>query len=91
MESTISASREFVLPVDQIERLSRLAAAREMSENQVLERALDIFFGLAEVFGDDLDRQSWYRLSEPSAMRVWDNDQDAAYDDWRNLYGIADV
>lgn len=86
----VSVSREFQLPVDQIERLSGLAAARSMSESDVLERALDIFFGLADVFGDDLDRPSLYRMSEPSLMRIWDNDRDAVYDDWRNLYGVQE-
>lgn len=88
--SAVSVSREFQLPVDQIERLSDLAAARSMSESDVLERALDIFFGLADVFGDDLDRPSLYRMSEPSLMRIWDNDRDAVYDDWRNLYGVQE-
>lgn len=89
-KNAVSVSREFQLPADQVERLSDMAAARMMSESQVLERALDVFFGLADVFGDDLDRPAFYRLSEPSLMRVWDNDQDAVYDDWRNLYDVQE-
>ena len=37
-----------------------------------------------------LGRHLGYHPLEPSLLRVWDNEQDAAYDDWRNLYGIAD-
>ena len=88
--NVVSVSREFLLPADKAERLSDMAAARRMGEIQVLERAQDISFCLADVFGDDLDRPSLYRLSEPSLMRVWDNDQDAVYDDWRNLYGVQE-
>jgi len=28
------------------------------------------------------------RLSEASFARDWDNEKDAAYDDWKNLYGV---
>jgi len=30
----------------------------------------------------------WMRLSEASFARDWDNENDAAYDDWKNLYGV---
>ena len=31
----------------------------------------------------------WETLaSEPSLRRVWDNDEDAIYDNWRELYGV---
>lgn len=32
------------------------------------------------------ERIFWSSLSEESLQRVWDNPQDAAYDDWRTLY-----
>ena len=34
------------------------------------------------------ERQIWSQLSEESLQRVWDNPHDAAYDDWKTLYGI---
>jgi prevent-host-death family protein len=34
------------------------------------------------------ERRNWSALSEESLMRVWDNPADAAYDDWRTLYGV---
>jgi hypothetical protein len=85
-----SVAREFVLPIDQVTRLQRLAETQKMSESRVVEKALDILFGLAEIFDQDLDRQALYRLSEPSLLRVWDNDPDAAYDSWRELYDVSE-
>jgi excisionase family DNA binding protein len=48
----------------------------------------------------DLDRMAlpqgfsgghaWTRLSEASFARDWDNDKDAAYDNWRELYGVRE-
>lgn len=35
------------------------------------------------------ERATWSALSEEALQRVWDNPQDAAYDDWRALYGVA--
>ena len=84
-----SVVREFTLPVDQVRRLRNLSETRQVSESRVVEKALDVFFSLAEVFDPDLDRQAWYQLSEPSLLRVWDNDPDAAYDHWRDLYDIS--
>ena len=84
-----SVRREFVLPRDQFNGLSNLPETRQISESRVVEKALDVFFSLTEVFNPDLDRQAWYRLSEPSLLRVWDNDPDAAYDNWRERYDIS--
>ena len=44
----------------------------------------------------DLDRlvvpkgseDAWTRLSEASFARDWDNEKDAAYDNWRDIYGV---
>lgn len=90
-DSTAPVSREFALPRDQVNRLQSLAQARQISESRVVEKALDIFFSLAEVFDQDqdLDRQTLYRLSGPSLLRVWDNDADAAYDNWGELLQLA--
>jgi hypothetical protein len=32
--------------------------------------------------------QGWSFLSEGSLQRIWDNEEDAAYDNWRELYGV---
>ena len=84
-----SIRREFVLPRNQFNGRSNLPETRQISESRVVEKALDVFFSLTEVFNPDLDRQAWYRLSEPSLLRVWDNDPDAVYDSWRELYDVS--
>jgi excisionase family DNA binding protein len=48
----------------------------------------------------DLDRMAspqgfsegpaWTRLSEDSFARDWDNEKDAVYDKWRELYGVRE-
>ncbi len=88
VERTVKATREVTLTTDRSERLQRMAQARLSSEDEVIERALDLYFRLADFFDDASTRQDWHRLSEASLRRVWDNEQDAAYDDWRNLYGV---
>jgi prevent-host-death family protein len=35
------------------------------------------------------ERATWSALSEESLQRIWDNPQDAAYDEWRTLYGVS--
>lgn len=89
-ETSRSVVREFLLPVEQVNHLKRLADSRQMSESRVVETALDILFGMDEVLDLDLDRQTLYRLSEPSLLRIWDNDSDAAYDNWRDLYDLPE-
>ena len=34
------------------------------------------------------ERSQWSQMSEEALRRVWDNDADAAYDNWQVLYGI---
>lgn len=47
-----------------------------------------LLLGPADVAGHDLDRQALYRLSEPSLLRIWDNDLDAVYDSYQALYDL---
>ena len=37
----------------------------------------------------EAERAALTTLSEGALARVWDNDEDAAYDDWRQLYGLS--
>ena len=74
-------TREVTLTVDRAQKLSELATSHQTSESEVVEKALDVFFTLAE-------RQAWHRLSEASLNRIWDNEQDAVYDNWREMYGV---
>ena len=41
------------------------------------------------VIAEDLFPLPWWTLvSELSLRRVWDNGEDAIYDNWRELYGV---
>jgi hypothetical protein len=81
--------RHIQLSLERARRLSYLAERRGVGENQVVEKALDILFSLSDLFDEAPEQQGWSVLSEGSLQRVWDNDADAAYDNWRDLYGIS--
>jgi len=34
------------------------------------------------------ERHIWYALGMKSLERVWDNDADAVYDNWRDMYNV---
>ncbi len=85
-----SVVREFVLSVEQVHRLRKMADSRDMSESRVVEKALELLFGMDDSLDLDLDRETLYRLSEPSLLRIWDNDSDAVYDNWRDIYGLPE-
>ncbi len=36
------------------------------------------------------EAQAWTKLSEASFAIDWDNEKDAAYDNWRELYGVRE-
>lgn len=76
------------LSADPTDHLSRLARSQEINENQIIAKALDILFNLTELFDEGAERQSWSLLSEASLQRIWDNEEDAVYDNWRELYGV---
>jgi len=85
-----AATREFTLTSGSALRLARLAKTRQVSESEIVEKALNIFFSLADFGGEEIERQDWYRLSEASLLRLWDNEQDVVYDNWRELYGVSE-
>ena len=39
---------------------------------------------------EPIPRVALHQLSEAALMRVWDNEHDAVYDDWRELYGVSE-
>jgi hypothetical protein len=80
--------KHFQLTAERAERLNHLAQARRVSEDQIVEKALDILFALADLLDEQTERQGWSFLSEAALQRVWDNDEDAVYDNWRDLYGV---
>ena len=68
--------------------LNRLAKSRGVSEEHIVEKALDILFSLTDLLDEQTQRQGWSLLSEASLERVWDNEADGAYDNWREMYGL---
>lgn len=84
----IPVEKRIQLSPERARRLSYLARTRGVGENQVVEKALDILFSLTDFLDEGVDRQVWSKLSEASLQHTWDNEADAAYDDWRALYGV---
>lgn len=90
MQTITTVSHRFTLTADRMEQLRQLAKVRRISESEIVAKALDVYFDLADPLESPDERRGWHRLSERSLQRVWDNDQDAVYDDWRNLYGVPE-
>jgi hypothetical protein len=76
------------LSAERADRLSHLAQAHQLHEDQVVEKALDILFSLTDLLDERTERQGWSFLSETALQRVWDNEDDAVYDNWRELYAV---
>ena len=74
------------ISAERADHLSRLAHIKALSEDQLIEKALDVLFSLADLLESRSERQGWSFLSEDSLRRIWDNDKDAIYDNWRELY-----
>jgi hypothetical protein len=86
-ESAVIEKRISLSP-ERAYQLSRLARAKAVSEDKIVEKALDILFSVTDLLDAQTERRGWSLVSENSLRRVWDNDQDAAYDNWQELYGV---
>jgi len=69
-------------------QLDKLARATHVSEADIIERALDVFFRFSDAVTTSSAGQDWAKASEEWLSRVWGNEADAAYDNWRELYGV---
>jgi hypothetical protein len=78
------------LSAERAERLTRLAHERGVPEDTLVEKALDLLFSLSGESSAEEERRAWHALGMKSLERVWDNDADAVYDNWRNLYGVPE-
>jgi predicted transcriptional regulator len=88
MNSTSVVEKHIRLSAEHADRLSRLAQTHQTHEDQIVERALDILFTLTDLFDEGVERRGWSFLSEAALQRVWDNEEDAVYDNWRELYDV---
>jgi hypothetical protein len=77
-----------VLTAEHAAELQRFALSRHLSQDQVIAQALDVLFRLSEQSDGADERETWTTMSDEALVRVWDNDADAAYDDWQGLYGL---
>lgn len=80
--------RRLLLPPLLAARLHRFAADHRTSEDAVVGRALAILFSLTDLLDREGEQRAWSALSADALARVWDNEEDARYDDWRELYGV---
>lgn len=87
-EMLTAVEKHIRLSTERADRLIRLARTHGLSEDQIVEKALDILFSLTDLFDERTERKGWSFLSEGSLQRIWDNEEDAAYDNWRELYGV---
>lgn len=76
------------LSAKRADRLNRLAKVHQVGEDLIIEKALDILFTLTDLLDEHTERQRWSFLSEAALQSIWDNDEDAAYDNWRELYDV---
>jgi hypothetical protein len=89
MDKTMTAVEKNVrLSVDQADRLQHLAQSHQLSEDRIIARALEILFNLTDLLDAKTERQGWSFLSEDSLKKIWENEQDAEYDHWRQWYGV---
>lgn len=86
---TLTVEKLVQLSNNRARRLERLAAEQGISENALVEKALDILFDISES-KEGMDREAWSAMSLDAFGRVWDNEANAAYDNWKELYGIPE-
>ena len=73
-----------------VQLLERLAVAKGITEDALIAKALTILFDLSESEDEDKERKAWSALSLQAFARIWDNDADTLYDNWKELYGISE-
>lgn len=88
-EETRGGGYQVQLSPAHAERLNHFARVNRISAAEVVERALDILFGITALIADGSDDRAWSSASADALARVWDNDDDAVYDNWRELYDVS--
>ncbi len=71
------------LSAHHLDQLHKLSQNQQMSEDQIIEKALNLLFDVIRSSDEQAGREGWSLLSESSLSLVWDNETDAAYDNWR--------
>jgi hypothetical protein len=84
-----SVSKQIRLSSERAAWLEQLAKRRGMTEDAIIERALTALATMEGVWHAPNESLNVSNLSDEALRRVWDNDQDVAYDDWRTLFDLA--
>jgi hypothetical protein len=84
-----AVEKRIQLSAERADRLNRLAQLHQVDEDEIIEKALDILFALTDLLDEGAEQQGWSFLSDAALRRVWDNEQDAVYDNWRELYDVS--
>jgi hypothetical protein len=83
-----AVEKQFWLSAGHAALLKHIAQTRRISEEEVIEKALDVLSKLAGDVSETSEQDGWSFLSEGALRRVWENDEDAIYDNWRGMYGV---
>lgn len=89
-ETPVQVEKQIEISAELAARLAAIAQQRHVSEDQLVAQALDVLFRLIALEETSDTTQDWTSLSAASLRRVWDNDEDAIYDNWRELYGVPE-
>ena len=72
----------------QANRLHQLAIERATTEDELIAKALMLLFTQDLSEDESTEPTAWSTLSLQSFSRIWDNDSDAIYDNWKELYAV---
>ncbi len=89
-ETPVQVEKQIEISEEVAARLAAIAQQRHVSEGRLVEQALAVLFQLIALEETSDTTKDWASLSEASLRRVWDNDEDAIYDNWRELYGVPE-
>ena len=68
------------------ERLTQ--RVQQLDDDQAKKVLAFIEFVLSQARFEE-ERREWHVASEETFARIWDNEHDAIYDNWRELYGVS--
>jgi len=71
-------------------RQGRLPARRFGRQYRLRSEDIEALARPAPVNDDEADQQQFDDLSLAALAELWDNEEDAIYDDWKTLYGVEE-
>lgn len=89
-ETTVVVEKRIALSPERAARLRAVAQAQGVSEEEVIRRLIDVFLAGMNALDEEADQRNWQVLGMAAFERAWDNEEDAIYDNWRELYGVSE-